>query len=188
MILDKSKTPFKKQGLGYNSAQDMSKSKVIQVLENGLVEFKTQPAKTVFKSAGFVQPSFEAKGASPSGTKYHCTYCKKSGHLVEFCWRRLKNAKKNIARMSSNQPRAFMRHGHVQKKNPSLGFVAHAHHHVPRQDASHVLVTIAHNRTANKVKDSTSALHSTRRRVSQYWVPKSLLTNPSIETHRSFVP
>ena len=53
MILDKSKTPYKKQGLGYNSAQDKSNPNVIQVLENGLVEFKTQPAKTLFKSAGF---------------------------------------------------------------------------------------------------------------------------------------
>ena len=80
-----------------------------------------------------------------------------------------------------------MRHGHLENKKPGIGFVSHAHH-VPRQDASHVRVTIAHNRTPNKIKDSTSALHTTRRRVSQYWVPKSLLTNPSVETHRSFVP
>ena len=41
MILDKSKTPYKKQGLGYNFAQDKSKNNVIQVLEKGLVKFKT---------------------------------------------------------------------------------------------------------------------------------------------------
>lgn len=187
MILDKSKTPYKKQGLGYNFAQD--KSNGIQILKNGLVEFDTQPAKITFKSAGFAQPSVQSKGASPSGTKYHCTYCKKDGHLVEFCWRRLKNVRRNLARMSSHQPRAFMRNGHLEKKKPGLGFIAHAHHHhVPRQDNSHVRVTIAHNRISNRIKDSTVALYTTRRRVSQYWVPKSCLTNPSIETHRSFVP
>ena len=186
MILDKSKTPYKTQGLGYNYAQD--KSKGIQILRNGLVEFDTQPAKTVFKSAGFVQPSVQPKGASPSGTKYHCTYCKKNGHVVEFCWRRLKNDKKNFARISTNQPRAFMRHGQQQNRKSGLGFVSHAHHHIPRQNASHVRVTIAHDRTANIIKDNTSALHTTRRRVSQYWVPKSCLTNPSIETHCSSVP
>ncbi|MBJ4058510.1 hypothetical protein JGD43_24560, partial [Salmonella enterica subsp. enterica serovar Goldcoast] len=100
MILDKSKTPYKTQGLGYNYAQD--KSKGIQFLKNGLVEFDSQPAKIVFKSAGYAQPSVQSKGASPSGTKYHCTYCKKDGHLVEFCWRRLKNDKKNFARISFN--------------------------------------------------------------------------------------
>ena len=72
MILDKSKTPYKKQGLGYNFAQD--KRKDIQIMKNGLVEFETQPAKIVFKSTGFAQPSVQSKGASPSGTKYHCTY------------------------------------------------------------------------------------------------------------------
>ena len=187
MILDKSKTPYKKQGLGYNFGQNNSKD--IQIMKNGLVEFETQPAKIVFKSAGFAQPSVQSKGASPSGTKYHCTYCKKDGHIVEFCWRRLKNARRNLARMSSHQPRAFMRNGHLEKKKPGLGFVAHAnHHHAPRQDNSHVRVTIAHDRTSTRIKDSTSALHTTRRRVSQYWVPKSCLTNPSIETHRSSVP
>ena len=81
-----------------------------------------------------------------------------------------------------------MRHGNVERKKPGLGFVAHANHHAPKQDNSHVKVTIAHNITLNKIKDSTSALHTSRRRVSQYWVPKSCLTNPSIETHRSSVP
>ena len=81
-----------------------------------------------------------------------------------------------------------MRNGHLEKKKPGLGFVSHAHHHASRQDNSHVKVTIAHNRISNNIKDSTSALHTTRRRVSQYWVPKSCLTNPSIETCRSFVP
>lgn len=91
--------------------------------------------------------------------------------------------------MSFNQPRAFVRHGNLERKKPSLGFVSHANHsHAPRQDNSHVRVTIAHNRISNRIKDSTSALHTTRRRVSQYWVPKSCLTNPSIETHRSSVP
>ena len=89
--------------------------------------------------------------------------------------------------MSTNQPRAVMNHGHLQKKKSGLGSVLHAHH-VPRQDASHIHMTIAHDRTATRIKDSTSALHTTRRRVSQYWVPKSYLTNPSIETHRSSVP
>ena len=81
-----------------------------------------------------------------------------------------------------------MRYGNVEKKKPGLGFVAHANHHASRQDNSHVQVTIAHNRTATRIKDNTSALHTSRRRVSQYWVPKSCLTNPSIETHRSSVP
>ena len=130
-------------------------------MKNGLVEFETQPAKIVFKSAGFAQPSVQSKGASPSGTKYHCTYCKKDGHLVEFCWRRLKTERKNFARISSNQPRAFMRHGHFEKKKSGLGSVSHAHH-VPRQDASHIHMTIAHDRTATRIKDSTSALHTTR--------------------------
>ncbi|MBJ4174401.1 hypothetical protein JGD50_25010, partial [Salmonella enterica subsp. enterica serovar Typhimurium] len=106
MILDKSKTPYMNQGLGYNYANDNSKG--IQILKNGLVEFDTQPAKIVFKSAGFVQPSVQSKGASPSGTKYHCTYCKKDGHLVDFCCRRLKNDRKIFARISTNQPRAFL--------------------------------------------------------------------------------
>ena len=90
--------------------------------------------------------------------------------------------------MSSNQPRAFMSHGHSQKKKSGLGLVSHVHHHAPRQNASHAHMIIAHNRTSTRIKDSTSALHTTRRRVSQYWVPKSCLTNPSIETHRSSVP
>ena len=133
MIIDKSKTPDRKQELGYNFAQDKSKPNVIQVLEDGLVEFKTQPTKTLFKSAGFAQPPSKSKGASPNGTKYHCPYCKKDGHFLEFCWRRLKNAKKNLAKISSHQPRAFLRHGHLEKKKPGLGFVSHAHHHhVPR--------------------------------------------------------
>ncbi|MBJ3415089.1 hypothetical protein JGB96_23445, partial [Salmonella enterica subsp. enterica serovar Derby] len=59
MILDKSKTPYMKQGLGYNYAQDNSKG--IQILKNGLVEFDTQPAKITFKSAGFAQPSVQSK-------------------------------------------------------------------------------------------------------------------------------
>ena len=140
------KTPYKKQGLGYNFGHN--KSKDIQIMKNGLVEFETQPAKIVFKSAGFVQPYFEIKCASPSGTKYHCTYCKKDGHTVEFCWRRLKNARRDLARMSSNQPRAFMSHGHSQMKKSGLGFGSHVHHHVPRKDASHVHMTIARDRTS----------------------------------------
>ncbi|MBJ2390677.1 hypothetical protein JF979_24510, partial [Salmonella enterica subsp. enterica serovar Corvallis] len=168
MILDKSKTPYMKQGLGYNFVQDKSKPNVIQVLKNGLVEFKTQPAKTIFKSTHFVQPSFEPKGASPSGTKYYCTYCKKDGYLLEFCWRRLKNARKNYARILSQQPRAFVRRGILERKKPGLGFVSHAHHHhVPRQDAYHVRVTIAHDRTSSRINDSNSVLYTTRRRVSQ---------------------
>ena len=72
MILDKSKTPYKKQGLGYNFGQD--KSNNIQILKNGLVEFDTQPAKIIFKSAGFAQPSVQSIGAMVFGTTGRSTF------------------------------------------------------------------------------------------------------------------
>ena len=82
---------------------------------SGVFETAPKPKQVVFKSAGFVQGISDSKVvasttpasqkakqspvASTSQTaKYHCTFCQKDGHVVEFCYRRAKIARKDRVR------------------------------------------------------------------------------------------
>nr|ADB85299.1 putative retrotransposon protein [Phyllostachys edulis] len=75
--------------------------KVVRAVESGLFEVEpSKPSKIVFKSAGFAQtPSRKisastSPGQTPQKVKYHCTFCKKDGHIIEFYFRRAKIERK----------------------------------------------------------------------------------------------
>jgi len=57
-------------------------------------------------SSGVAQSDLDGKGASHflgahiSKPKFHCTFCKKDGHIVEFCFRRVKHERRVRAKAS----------------------------------------------------------------------------------------
>lgn len=108
MILDRSKVSVNNGGLGFNSLEHSKNHppKVVRAVESGLFEVKPpKPSKIVFKSAGFAQTPSSKIGAStssgqtPQKVKYHCTFYKKDGHIVELCFCRAKIERKK--RMSA---------------------------------------------------------------------------------------
>ena len=103
MILDQSKVSVNNSGLGFNSVEHSKNHPptVMRVVKNGLFKVEPpKPSKTVFRSAGFAQPQSSKTsvsilaGKTLQKVKYHCTFCDKGGHSVEFCFRRAKVERK----------------------------------------------------------------------------------------------
>ena len=103
-------------------------------------------------------------GLDLSGSWQH-----KSGHLVGFCFRLAKLVKKERRQARSNY------------------FKAHNFHHnsfapkfVPRVNVSPSITTCTTHVQSVPMYKETRVLPT--RRVSQYWIPKSFLSNPGTET------
>jgi hypothetical protein len=63
-------------------------------------------------SIGVAQGDLNGKGAShffgthTSKPKFHCTFCKKNGHTVEFCFRRVKH-ERHVRAKAFEKPRSL---------------------------------------------------------------------------------
>ena len=129
----------------------------------------------IFKSAGImsneaststsVSPTLHAKPES----RYTCTHCGKSGHLVGFCFRLAKLIKKERKQARSNYFKAhYAHHNYVTPK------------FVPRVNITPSIITCTRHVQSVPMYKETRDLPA--RRMSQYWIPKSFLSNPSTET------
>ena len=72
----------------------------------GCVSDSSSIASPKLASSGVAQSDSDGKGASHffgahiSKPKFHCTFCKKDGHTVEFCFRRVKHERRVRAKAS----------------------------------------------------------------------------------------
>jgi hypothetical protein len=113
----------------------------------------------VFKSAGTMSSSNQenVNVASTNYTKYKvkytCSHCGKDGHIVQFCFRLAKQQKKEKAKARSNLRKAYS------------------------------FVTRNMSGTKSKILCKNTRYVPTfgSSRVSQYWIPKCLISNPSTE-------
>lgn len=177
MILDKSKVSKNKTGLGFNAHAHFKANPptIVKSLGNGIFETSNKPTNVIFKSAGIMSnaPSPSANVADTSHAKpecrYNCTFCGKSGHVVGSCFRLAKLIKKERKRARSNSFKAhYAQHNSV------------APQFVPRVNISPSITTCTRHVQSVPMYKETRALPS--RRMSQYWIPKSFLSNPSTET------
>ena len=122
----------------------------------------------IFKSAGImsneaststnVSPTLHAKTES----RYTCTYCNKSGHVVGSCFRLARRIKKERKQARSNFLKAH--YAHHNSVTPKF---------VPRVNVSPSVATCTRHVQSVPMYKETRALPT--RRVSQYWIPKSFL-------------
>ena len=101
-------------------------------------------------------------------SRYTCTYCNKSGHVVDSCFRLARRMKKERKQARSNFLKAQYAH-----HNPI------APHYVPRVNVSPSVATCTRHVQSVIMYKETRVLPT--RRVTQYWIPKSFLSNPSTE-------
>ena len=118
MILDKSKVSKNKTGLGFDAHSHFKSNPptIVKSLGNGIFETSNKPTNVIFKSAGIMSniPTSSANVAHTSHAKpesrYHCTFCDKSGHLVGSCFRLAKLIKKERKQARSNYFNAHYAH------------------------------------------------------------------------------
>ena len=177
MILDKSKVSKNKTGLGFNAHAHFKANPptIVKSHGNGIFETSNKPTNVIFKSAGIMSnaPSSSANVADTSHTKpesrYNCTFCGKSGHVVGSCFRLAKLIKKERKRARSNSFKAhYAHHNSVAPK------------FVPRVNVSPSITTCTRHVQSVPMYKETRALPT--RRMSQHWISKSFLSNPSTET------
>jgi hypothetical protein len=177
MILDKSKVSKNKTGLGFNAHAHFKANPptIVKSHGNGIFETSNKPTNVIFKSAGIMSnaPSPSANVTDTSHAKpksrYNCTFCGKSGHVVGSCFRLAKLIKKERKRARSN---FFKTHyAHHNSVTPKF---------VPRVNVSPSITTCTRHVQSVPMYKETRALPT--RRMSQYWIPKSFLSNPSTET------
>jgi hypothetical protein len=118
----------------------------------------------VFKSAGIMSSSNQENvnatytSQTKHKVKYTCSHCGKDGHLVQFCFRLAKQQKKEKAKARSNLRKAYS------------------------------FVTRNMNGTKYEMlRKNTRFVPTFASHVSQYWIPKCLISNPSTEASTSCV-
>ena len=206
MILDKSKVS-KGLGLGFDFVEDSRNNppEPIGIRSDGAILVREDERATVFQSGGLLPMSPNDNGTSPStGSRaekerivYQCTYCHKSRHLAEFCFKKLRDERRSrvhALRGMQRQARAL----HVSNTHCQSEYL----HGSGRRDyfksnetASRARFTRGRGQQNCRYQDGL-ALHANNtcisapaKGVTQYWIKKCLLTNPSTESLccRSFV-
>jgi hypothetical protein len=160
------KTSTYKTGLGFDAyAHSKSHAPTIsKPLGNGKFEIANETKKMVFKSAGIMSSSNQENvnatytSQTKHKVKYTCSHCDKDGHLVQFCFRLAKQQKKEKAKARSNLRKAYS------------------------------FVTRNMNGTKYEMlRKNTRFVPTFASHVSQYWIPKCLISNPSTEASTSCV-
>jgi hypothetical protein len=176
MILDKSKVSKNKTGLGFNTHAHFKANPptIVKSLGNGIFETSNKPTNVIFKSAGIMSNDTSTianvghiSHAKP-GSRYTCTYFNKPGHGVGSCFRLARVIKKERKQARSNSFKAH--YAHDKTTTPR---------YVPRVNVSPSVSTCTRYIQSVPMCKETRALPT--RRVSQYWIPKSFLSNPSTE-------
>ena len=150
-----------KTGLGFDpyAHSKTHAPTVVKSLCNGRFEVTNEPKKMVFKSAGIMLSTntMNANVASTSKAKhkvkYTCTHCGRDGHFVQFCFKLATKQMKEKFNASSNVRVACS----FMTKNMS-------------------------NAQSEFFNKNTRVASIFSHRVSQYWIPKYLLSNPGAET------
>jgi hypothetical protein len=177
MILDKSKVSKNKTGLGFNAHAHFKANPptIVKSLGNGIFETSNKPTNVIFKSAGIMSntppPSANVDHTSHAKpeSRYICSHCNKSGHVVGSCFRLARLIKKQRKQARSNSFKAhYAYHNSVAPK------------FVPRVNVSPSVATCTRHVKSVPMYKETRALPT--RRMSQYWIPKRFLSNPSTET------
>jgi hypothetical protein len=176
MILDKSKVSKNKTGLGFNAHAHFKANPptIVKSLGNGIFETSNKPTNVIFKSAGIMSNEASTSTNVPATlhakpeSRYTCTYCNKSGHVVGSCFRLARRIKKERKQARSNFLKAH--YAHHNSVTPKF---------VPRVNVSPSVATCTRHVQSVPMYKETRALPT--RRVSQYWIPKSFLSNPSTE-------
>lgn len=170
MILDRSKLSTKSQGLGFNSAEHAKNHppKILKLLEPGKFEIETEPKQVLFKSAGFAKDPYlkvnivKIETAISFQGKYQCTHCGKEGHLVQYCFRKAKEEKRDRLRKYFQ----VSCHRSVSSKQIAVAF-------------TRAVIPAPKQRYDRQTPENRKTCVTPVRCVSQYWVPKSYLTNSS---------
>lgn len=176
MILDKSKVSKNKTGLGFNAYAHFiaNPPTIVKSLGNEIFETTDKPTNVIFRSAGIMSndTSISANVGHTShakpGSRYTCTYCNKPGHAVGSCFRLARVIKKERKQARSNSFKAH--YAHDKTTTPC---------YVPRVNVLPSVSTCTRHVQSVPMYKKTRALPA--RRVSQYWIPKSFLSNPSTE-------
>ena len=177
MILDKSKVSKNKTGLGFNAHAHFKANPptIVKSLGNGIFGTSDKPTNVIFKSAGIMSNAL-SPSANVADTphdkpecRYKCTFCGKSGHVVGSCFRLAKLIKKERKQARSN----FFKAHYVQHNSVAPKFV-------PKVNVSPSTTACMRHVKYVPMYKETRAMPS--RRMSQYWIPKSFLSNPSTET------
>ena len=193
-------TVFKSAGfIGGSSSSEPKPTETKEMPKPIEPQEKTKPKPTESKSKPVESKPLEPKvdqskktikvPKTVEKTKYECTFCGKSGHLVRFCFRKAKKERRERLRTlrvirgkDVKVPERFECACHCRFSGVSRFLRRDVH---PRRD----LAGMGQNRRDQHVhKYFVNSNNAFSTRVNQYWIPKSFLTNPSTDSSRSFAP
>ena len=184
ILEQKTSSTIHKTGLGFDpyAHSKTSAPTIVKSLGSGKIEITNEPKKMTFKSVGIMSSTntMNANVVSTSQVKhkvkYTCTHCGRDGHKIEFCFRLARQQRKEVAKARAN-----FRSAHVVPRKIS------APRFVYRVKQTSFVATNMSNTKSEFVHKNTRVLPTGVRRVSQYWIPKCFISNPSTETSTSSV-